>query len=180
MNALPFVLLGRRVAFQPDIGTSASELTYGTTLTVPGQILRDPEEPLNEEELQMLLNKVKTTTSRPANQTSNHSKPERPLQGLPDGITHVYVRQHHTKGLQAPFEGPFKVDSKVSKSTIKIEVGRFQDGSKRFEIRHLNDVKICHPKSLAAEASRPKLGRPSSSWLRWAVGVLGAARLFFI
>ena len=47
-----------------------------------------------------------------------------------------------------------------TKSTVKIDVGQFKSGERRYEIRHLNDVHCAHPKSLAAPAQRPKLGRP--------------------
>ena len=43
---------------------------------------------------------------------------------------------------------------------VKLEVGVFKDGRKRYEFRHANDIKFAHPKSLAAPAHRPKLGRP--------------------
>ena len=78
-------------------------------------------------------------------------------------MTHVYTRQHHTTGLQSPYEGPFRIAERTSRSTVKLEVGLYRDGSKRYEIRHLNDCKLAHPASLAAPASRPKLGRPSSA-----------------
>ena len=51
----------------------------------------------------------------------------------------------------------------MSRSTYKLEVGTFKDGTKRFEIRHANDLKLAHPKSLTAPVSRPTLGRPSAS-----------------
>ena len=38
-----------------------------------------------------------------------------------------------------------------------------KDGTKRFEIRHVNDLKFPHPKSLAAPAVRPRLGRPAGT-----------------
>ena len=41
-----------------------------------------------------------------------------------------------------------------------MEVGSYKDGTKRYEYRHLNDLKLAHPKSLAAPVERPKLGRP--------------------
>ena len=44
---------------------------------------------------------------------------------------------------------------------VKIEVRTYKDGTKRYEYRHLNDLKLAHPESLAAPAVRPKLGRPS-------------------
>ena len=56
MDHLPFVLLGRRVAFQPDLGASASELTFGQNVRIPGQILSDPGELEDQQTLQKLLN----------------------------------------------------------------------------------------------------------------------------
>ena len=96
-------------------------------------------------------------------QPSNHQAPEKPLPGFPDGATHAYTRQHKTTGLQAHYEGPFRIDSRVSRSVVRLEVGVYKDGQKRFELRHINDLKFAHPSSLAAEAQRPKLGRPGSS-----------------
>ena len=87
------------------------------------------------------------------------AKAKTQLKELPEHITHVYARQHKTTGLQSPYEGPFKVDSRPSRSTVKIEVGTLKSGEKRFEIRHLNDLKVAHEDSLAAPIERPKLGR---------------------
>ena len=62
-----------------------------------------------------------------------------------------------------PYEGPFLVVGRPSRSTIKIEVGQFKSGEKRYEIRHINDIKAAHPQSMAAPAQRPVLGRPPQS-----------------
>ena len=51
----------------------------------------------------------------------------------------------------------------MSRSVWKIEVGDYKDGTKRYEYRHLNDLKFAHPNSLAAPAHRPKLGRPAAT-----------------
>ena len=72
-----------------------------------------------------------------------------------------HVRQHKKLGLQAPFEGPFDIEERVSRSTVKLHVGNLKDGTKRFEIRHVNDLKFPHPDSLAAPIHRPRRGRPS-------------------
>ena len=82
---------------------------------------------------------------------------------MPEEATHAYTRQHKTTGLQAPYEGPFRIESRPSRSTVRLEVGVYSSGEKRYEIRHLNDIKFAHPGSLAAPASRPKLGRPTSA-----------------
>ena len=38
LSALPWVLLGRRTAFQPDLGTCSAELVLGDTPTIPGDL----------------------------------------------------------------------------------------------------------------------------------------------
>ena len=162
LDFLPFVLLGKRVAHQPDIGASASQLTFGVNPRIPGQILSDPGEVENEESLQQLLSQVRNRTLLPAKQPSRHNRPEVPLAGLPEGVTQVFTKQHQTTGLQAPYEGPFEIHSQPSRSTVKLKVGKFKSGEDIFEIRHLNDLKFAHPESLAAPAQRPKRGRPSS------------------
>ena len=102
-------------------------------------------------------------TFRPGLQTSSHRTPNKPLPDLPDNITKVYTKQHKTLGLEPSYEGPFTVHSRPSKSTFKIIVGLYRNGEPRYEIRHANDLKIAHESSMAAPASRPALGRPTSS-----------------
>ena len=161
LDYLPFVLLGRRVAHQQDLGASPSEMCFGTNVVIPGQILSDPGELDSEETLSKLLQDVRTNTLRPTSQPSRHNKPEKELPGIPEGVTHAYTKQHQTTGLQASYEGPFAIAERLSRSTVKLEVGLFKDGRKRYEIRHANDLKFAHPESLAAPVHRPKLGRPA-------------------
>ena len=42
-------------------------------------------------------------------------------------------------------------------------MGQYKDGRKRYEYRHVNDVKAAHPDSMAAPMHRPTLGRPPTS-----------------
>ena len=161
LDHLPFVLLGRRVAHQPDLGASASEMTFGKNVVIPGQILKSPDE--GDHSLPELLNQVRTNTNNKPVQPSRHNPPEKKLEDIPENITHAYTKQHQKTGLQPSFEGPFRIDGRVSKSVLRLEVGCYKDGSKRFELRHLNDLKLAHPDSMAAPAVRPKLGRPSTS-----------------
>ena len=162
LDFLPFVLLGRRVAYQPDLGASASELTFGKNVTIPGEILQEPDSSSDISSVKELLSSIKQKTDRQSVQPSRHSLPEPAFPHIPDTVTHVYTKQHQKTGLQAAFEGPFAVAERVSRSVWKIEVGEYKDGRKRYEYRHLNDLKFAHPKSLAAPAHRPKLGRPST------------------
>ena len=106
---------------------------------------------------------MKKKTTNPAIQPSRHCPKEDPLPDIPVDVTHVYTRQHKTTGLQPPFEGPFRIASRPSRSTVQLEVGVYNNGEPRYEIRHLNDLRLAHPESLAAPAVRPKLGRPSAT-----------------
>ena len=162
MDQLPFILLGKRVALQPDIGASPCELAMGLNVRIPGQILRDPGEIPSGQELRSLLEQVRANTNKPAVQTSNHSRPPAILPTIPENVTHVYTKQHKAQGLQPSWEGPFPIVSRPSRSTVQIDVGSYKGGERRHEIRHFNDLKLAHPDSLAAPAERPKLGRPSS------------------
>ena len=126
-------------------------------------MLRDHSDVQNLEELKDLALSVRKATANSAVPTSSHKPPEKPLPDIPVNVTHVYTRQHKTTGLDCPYEGPFRIESRPSRSTVKIEVGIFKNGEKRYEIRHLNDLKLAHPDSLAAPATRPTLGRPKTS-----------------
>ena len=163
LDQLPFVLLGKRVTLQPDIGASPCELAMGMNVRIPGQILRSPGDIPSDQELRELLGQVRSNTANPPMPTSNHSKPEDKLPDIPSNVTHVYTRQHKATGLQCPYEGPFPIVERPSRSTVKIDVGSYKSGERRYEIRHFNDLKLAHPDSLAAPAARPKLGRPSKT-----------------
>ena len=163
LDFLPFVALGKNATLQPDVGASPNELAFGTNLRIPGQLLSDPEEIPSAESLKNLLQEVKIKTANPAVQPSRHNPVETPLPDIPANVTHAYTRQHKVTGLHTPFEGPFRIASRPSKSTVQLEVGVYSNGEKRFEIRHLNDLRLAHPESLVAPASRPKLGRPHTS-----------------
>ena len=108
LDALPFVLLGRRVAYQPDIGASASEMTFGKRISIPGELLQEPDSS-NVQSLQSLLEIVRRKTDVAAKQPSRHIVPERPLPAIPLDVNQAYTRQHHKVGLQPNYEGPFNV-----------------------------------------------------------------------
>ena len=161
IDHLPWVLLGKNNSYQEDLKSSASEMLYGFCGKLPGQLLDDKNDPLSKSQLQELLTHQRQRNSKAAVQTSNHASAETKLPEIPESVTKVYTRQHKATGLQAPFAGPFNIEERLSNSTIKIKVGNTVKGDPIYEVRHLNDVKLSHPESLTAEASRPKRGRPN-------------------
>ena len=58
MSALPWVLLGKRVAFQPNLDTSAALLAFKRSPLIPGQLLGHPGPPLTSLQTKALLEEM--------------------------------------------------------------------------------------------------------------------------
>ena len=84
IDFLPFMLLGKNVALQSDVGASASELSFGMKVRTLGQLLHDPGEVPSEEQLQKLLEDVRIKTDIQAHKTSRHNPPEKTLKAIPE------------------------------------------------------------------------------------------------
>ena len=93
------------------------------------------------------------------------NKPNPIVAPLPDAVSHVYVRQHNTKGLDAPYMGPFKVTNQPTRSTIQIKSGLDAKGFDRLELRHVSDVKVANLREDAAIAELELLRGSTSSRL---------------
>ena len=154
---LPWALLGRRTAFNKDLGTSSSELALGTHVQVPGSILQDVSFD-TEPNIADIIRKLEYKNNRVAVPTSS---PKIDTNDEPDAnITHVYAKQHAARGLQPPYQGPFKVNSRPGRSSLTIRVGRNMDDSDRLELRSWADCKPANRRQGTEEAQRPKRGRP--------------------
>ena len=156
---LPWILLLKRSSFQKELGASPAMMAYGNNLAIPGDLLRDPGEPLSVTELTKLKEFVNKIDHKNPKVNSNPVKHEIPEP--PDSVTHVYTKQYNTTGLQAPYMGPFPVVLRPSRTQVKIQVGVNVRGEPRYEIRNWKDLKIGHLRPDAKDASRPKRGRPA-------------------
>merc|ERR1711923_692547 len=126
MQALPWVLLAKRVSFQPDLNTSAAMLCLGKSPVLPGQLLGQPGPPLTTLETRQLLEELYKMSAKPALPTSSV---ENPIDiSKTSKATHVYVRVDNPKGLASKFEGPFEIVSRPSRSQVEVRVGSFVNG----------------------------------------------------
>ena len=66
--ALPWTLLGRRTAFQPELGTSPAELVLGQMPRIPGDLIDNQGEKLAD-----LLERLRTNAAQPPVQTAHHN-----------------------------------------------------------------------------------------------------------
>ena len=78
----------------------------------------------------------------------------------PQSVTHVYARQHNTRGLEERYKGPFKILDRPTRSTLVIKAGLTNSGEDRRELRSWADCKPAYRREDNLEASRPKRGRP--------------------
>ena len=90
-------------------------------------------------------------------------KPNQEVQEPPEDVTHAYTLQHDKKGLDPSYRGPFKIKKLVSRSTLRLIVGHYANGSERYEDRHWSELKAVKLPENVQEDSRAKLGRPSKT-----------------
>ena len=78
-QVLPWLLLSKRTAYQPALGTSAAEMTFGQTLKVPGDFAG--ADLAGEEARDQLLSRLQTLAARTPIQTTHNTtiKSSRPI-----------------------------------------------------------------------------------------------------
>ena len=158
-TALPWVLLGKRVQYQPHLDASASQLVLGKSVVVPGMLLGQPGPPLSSIQTRQLLDELYKLAARPPVPTSSPVTVNNIDHTLT--ATHVYVKQANPLSLCPKFEGPFEIVSRPSRSTVQVKIGAFANGESRLLTFHWSSCKVAHMRQGAEVGSRPKLGRPS-------------------
>ena len=136
MDELPLILLVLRAAPKEDLGATASEMAYGTTLWLPGDMVLDKPGPVVERD--DYVRKLRTGMRRLKNvPPAYHGNPDSYLAPGLSTAKFVYVRKDTVlKPLERPFDGPFRVLAPGSK-TFLLEMNR---GAKRISIDRLKSV----------------------------------------
>ena len=157
MSVLPWVMLGKRIAVQPDLDTSAAELLMGKSPSIPGQMLGHPGPPLSTVETRALLEELYKKAAKPGLPTS--STPKLIPITKTDGASHVYIKVDTPLGLSPRYEGPYKIISRPSRSQVQVRVGSYVSGLPRLLTVHWSLCKVAKMRDDATEASRPNIGR---------------------
>nr|VZI13842.1 unnamed protein product [Spirometra erinaceieuropaei] len=123
---VPLALLGIRVALKSDLDCSAAELVFGTTLRLSGEMVtptsRGAEE-TPENFVHRLRQFMRSLSPVPPRAPSTEPYVEKGLANC----THVFVRCDRVrKPLESPYEGPFRVLARNSK-TFRILRGDKED-----------------------------------------------------
>ncbi|XP_037528670.1 uncharacterized protein LOC119405916 [Rhipicephalus sanguineus] len=138
VEALPIVLWGIRTAFKADVGCSAAELVYGTTLRLPGEFFVPDQQQTHipagdyASRLRHIMTKLRPTPPRQPTERSIYVSSEL------ESCSHIFLRNDVVRSsLQAPYDGPFRV-LRHGRKTISIE----RHG--RQEVVSLDRVKPAH------------------------------------
>ncbi|XP_055611202.1 uncharacterized protein LOC129757869 [Uranotaenia lowii] len=153
-ESLPIVLLGMRTSLKENIEASSAELTYGTTLRLPGEFFASSSSKSPSAEYLVDL-KAAMAKLRPT-PTSNHSKQATFIQKELATCTHVFVRVGAIKPpLTPPYDGPFKVLRRKKKVFIVDINGRKQPIS-------IDRLKAAHMQANEPTVKPPDPGERSS------------------
>ena len=157
MDAPPWVMLGKRIAVQPDLDISAAQLVFAKSLSIPGQLLGHPGAPLSNLQTKALLEQLYKMSAKPPVPTSTVSNPIDLTHT--EGARHVYVKVEDPAPLAPRFEGPYEIVDRPSRSTVTVRIGSFANGDPRLQTYNWNTLKIAHVREGATLGSRPALGR---------------------
>ena len=157
MDALPWVMLGRRVAFQPNLCASSAQLVFGMSPRIPGQLLGHPGPPLTNIQVKHLLDQLYKLTDNPPVPTAGQ-KAKFDIEDT-ESATHVYVKVDNPQSLCPKFEGPYEIYSRPRRSQVELKIGMFKDNRPRLLTFHWSTCKVANLRDGAQSASRPALGR---------------------
>ncbi|BHF84234.1 hypothetical protein SprV_0902738500 [Sparganum proliferum] len=123
---LPLALLGIRAALKSDLGCSAAELVFGSTLRLPGEMITATSRGADETPdnlVHRLRQFMRSLSPVPPRTPMTESYVEKDL----GKCTHVFVRCDRVRQpLKSPYEGPFRVLARNAK-TCRILRGDKED-----------------------------------------------------
>ena len=150
-SALPWVLLGRRTSYVPELGTSPAEVVLGQMPRVPGDLLET-----NGQGLTDLLHDLRNNASRPPAQTGHHRNIPSYLPEEAEKATHVYMKVGKPRPLGPLFEGPYEITRRIGKSCLEVYVGNWANGKPRHELTHWSN---CYPSPIIPSEPQQKAKR---------------------
>lgn len=108
IDEIPLVLLGLRTAVKIDIGASPAELTFGKTLSLPGQWFGETQgRPIDIDFVDKFRKTMNDVRPREPNY---HDKPKVFVHPKLAEAKYVFIRDDaHRSPLQTPYKGPFQV-----------------------------------------------------------------------
>ena len=117
LKHLPTVMLGLRCAVKEDLNATVSEMVYGTTIVVPGDMLVQSKAHVNASEFVKSLKE--TFSNIRSEESTRHSDKKIFVFKELKNCTHVFIRTDAVKKpFQAPYEGPYLVIERKDKTFV--------------------------------------------------------------
>ncbi|XP_029637976.1 uncharacterized protein LOC115213180 [Octopus sinensis] len=121
LEHLPLILLGIRSTIKEELGYTPAELVYGTTLTLPGQMIEPVSQ--NFPDPQQYVHRLRTSMSQ---LSPSGPRQQNVVSRVPKDIntwTHVFVRNDGIPSqLRPPYSGPYKVIKREPKYFV-LDIG---------------------------------------------------------
>ena len=137
MSILPWTILAKRTTYHSELQASPAEIVFGDNPAVPGD-LPGADLPADHS-LVDLLDRLRTNTHRAPAQTTIRRHPQVYYPPTTATATHVYLRCPKTTPLSPIKDGPFPIEQRLGKSSVKIITGQYKNGTNRTEIQHWNN-----------------------------------------
>ena len=162
MDQLPWVMLGMRSAYRPDLDTSSAELVYGAPLTIPGDLVGAPvEQEADSEDAKRLLKGLRRLAASRETPTARHGVPEVYYPQAAREATHVFVERTKAQAgtFGSKYQGPFEIVERIGARELKLLVGETAGGEPRYEVQDWSRCKVAHMAPGATVAKRVNRGR---------------------
>lgn len=114
VEVLPTILLGFRTVYKEDLNSTVSEMVYGSTIRLPGELVS----PTCDISPDYFVNQLKTTMSQlRSTSVKRHGLRKTFVHKDMDKCTHVFLRYDGVhRSLRSPYDGPYQVISKTDKT----------------------------------------------------------------
>ena len=152
--------MGRRAAYQPELGCSPFQMTFGQASVLPGTMLGEEGKPPSKAELDNIRETLESEQDRPPIPMARHGTGPQIYTKDTETASHVYLKAENPQGLQPRWHGPYLINKRLGDSTIEVKTGTFKNKTPRLEIHSWNNAKPAYMGEDSVEAARPKLGRP--------------------
>ncbi|XP_055543009.1 uncharacterized protein LOC129728586 [Wyeomyia smithii] len=163
---LPIVLLGIRSSVKEDLQATTAELTYGTTLRLPGEFFTSSDRRLPTADC--IFNLKATMSKLRPTPTANHAKSSSFVQKQLSTCSHVFVKVGAIKpSLSQPYDGPYRVIRRKKKvfvvsvngKSIAISIDRLKAAFMQAEDLRTKDDVINQPEATSPSTYQTRSGR---------------------
>lgn len=138
-DELSIILLGIRTSIKEDLNCSPSELVYGQTLRLPGELVVNNNSNDHLGGTEEVLRQLRDHFSSVRSKVIHHKKNIRHY--IPKDLhkcDYVFIKVLRPKGLETPYDGPFKVIER-KQNTFRIQCGNL---IKTVAIEHLKPAHV--------------------------------------